>query len=212
LVVDLGYEAGREAAERIARKQEQIATERRSAEEELRAQEARQAEARASIARIEVEQRAADNLLNSAQRRLFEAREAMQAQASRTAEAKASHAALVERATGLAVEVQRLEEVSQELDARARIRQEDLTRTQVRRAQLQSGIVSSEATLDEGLREFDHLRDKAFNISAKLVYRSWEAILTEIKKCEVVCANCHRRRTGRRLGSHRVLALEGRQE
>ena len=60
--------------------------------------------------------------------------------------------------------------------------------------------------------EFDHLRDKAFNISAKLVYRSWEAILTEIKKCEVVCANCHRRRTGRRLGSHRVLALEGRQE
>jgi len=157
---ELQLVSGREAAQRIARKQEQITTERRSAEEELRAQEARQDEARESIARIDVEQRGADELLNSAQRRLFDAREAMQVQAGRTAEAKASHAALVERATGLAIEVQRLEEVSHELDARARTRQEDLTRTQARRAALQSGIVSSEATLDEGLRAFDDLRDR----------------------------------------------------
>src|SRR5205814_63777 len=45
--------------DRVNRKREQIATERRSAEEELRTQEARQDEARESIARIEAEQRTA---------------------------------------------------------------------------------------------------------------------------------------------------------
>ena len=90
-----------DASDRIARKREQIAVERRSAEEEQRTQDARQDEARQSIARIEVDQRAADDELNSAQRRLFDAREAMQAQANRTAEAKAAHAALVERTSAL---------------------------------------------------------------------------------------------------------------
>jgi hypothetical protein len=50
-------------------------------------QEARQDEARASIARIEAEQREADAQLNQAQRRLFDAREVLQAQAGRTADA-----------------------------------------------------------------------------------------------------------------------------
>ena len=43
--------------------------------------------------------------------------------------------------------------------------------------------------------EFDHLRDKRFNIGAALPYRNWAELLAEIEKCEVVCANCHRRRT-----------------
>ena len=50
---ELQVASAREAVERIRRKHEQIATERRTAEEELRAQEARQEEARESIARIE---------------------------------------------------------------------------------------------------------------------------------------------------------------
>jgi hypothetical protein len=53
--------------------------------------------------------------------------------------------------------------------------------------------------------EFDHLRDKRFNVGSALPYRNWESILAEIEKCEVVCANCHRRRTGRRLGSVRAI-------
>jgi len=48
--------------------------------------------------------------------------------------------------------------------------------------------------------EFDHLDDKSFAIARALRERSWEAILAEISKCEVCCANCHRRRTACRGG------------
>jgi chromosome segregation protein len=147
-----------EAADRVARKEEQIAVERRTAEEELRSQESRQAEARESIARIEVEQRSADERLNQAQRRLFEAREEMQAQARRTAEAKAAHAALMERASALGIEVQRLEDAGRELESRVTSRREELRRAETRREELRGTIATSEAELDAGLRAFDDLR------------------------------------------------------
>jgi len=156
---ELQVSGAREAVERITRKQEQIATERRTAEEQLRVQEARQDEARESIARIEAEQRTADDLLNAAQRRLFAAREAMQAQAQRTSEAKASHAALVERARALATEVTRLEESARELETRIRTRQEDLERAHARRSTLVTTIEQAETRLDAGLRTFDELKD-----------------------------------------------------
>ena len=148
-----------ETIERIARKQDQIGTERRSAQEQLRAQEARQDEARESIARIQSEQRTADDLLNTAQRRLFEAREAMQAQGARTSEAKASHAALVERASALGTEVERLEESARELESRVQVRRDDLQRTESRRTALLESIAVSEGTLDAGLKTFDQLRE-----------------------------------------------------
>jgi hypothetical protein len=55
--------------------------------------------------------------------------------------------------------------------------------------------------------EFDHLDSeaKAFDIGQSLPYRNWQAILDEIEKCEVVCANCHRRRTALRRGTLRAL-------
>jgi hypothetical protein len=53
--------------------------------------------------------------------------------------------------------------------------------------------------------DFDHLRDKLFHIGAQLSRRSWTSILAEIEKCEVVCSNCHRRRTARRRGSLRAV-------
>jgi hypothetical protein len=46
--------------------------------------------------------------------------------------------------------------------------------------------------------EFDHLGDKIFNISKGVRDHSWASVLDEIAKCDVVCANCHRRRTARR--------------
>ncbi len=59
---------------------------------------------------------------------------------------------------------------------------------------------------DPVVLEFDHLGDKEFSIGAELVRRSWDAVLTEIAKCEVVCANRHRRRTARRRRSRRYVA------
>lgn len=56
--------------------------------------------------------------------------------------------------------------------------------------------------------EFDHLRDKSAGV-AELVaggYR-WESVLEEIEKCEVVCANCHHRRTYDRAKSWRVAGI-----
>ena len=58
---------------------------------------------------------------------------------------------------------------------------------------------------DPVVLEFDHLRDKSFATGAKLAQFAWQTILDEIKKCEVVCANCHRRRTAQRCGALRAL-------
>jgi chromosome segregation protein len=157
---DLQTAGAREAADRVSRKQEQIATERRSAEEELRVQAARHDEARESIARIEAEQRIADEQLNAAQRTLFDAREAMQVQGARTAEAKAGHAALVERASGLTTEIQRLDEAACELEVRIERRREDLGRAESRRAELRESIAASESRLDADLQTFDDLREQ----------------------------------------------------
>lgn len=45
--------------------------------------------------------------------------------------------------------------------------------------------------------EFDHINreDKSFNISTKVSELSFETLMKEIEKCEIVCANCHKIRT-----------------
>jgi hypothetical protein len=49
--------------------------------------------------------------------------------------------------------------------------------------------------------EFDHVGSKNFGISAGIRNRSWESLLEEMSRCDVVCGNCHRRRTAQR-GRH----------
>ena len=46
--------------------------------------------------------------------------------------------------------------------------------------------------------DFDHLRDKKFNIG-NLDFTSLSVLENEILKCEIVCSNCHRIRTHNRL-------------
>ncbi|MGN7859566.1 hypothetical protein ACTJI8_03200 [Microbacterium sp. 22303] len=62
---------------------------------------------------------------------------------------------------------------------------------------------------DPVVLEFDHLPEftKRFEIARAITAstRSWAAIAEEISKCEVVCANCHRRRTARRAGTRKHL-------
>ena len=55
--------------------------------------------------------------------------------------------------------------------------------------------------------EFDHIEAKRFSVSQGIRDRSWQSVMDEIAKCEVVCANCHRRRTARRGGLARSAAV-----
>lgn len=48
--------------------------------------------------------------------------------------------------------------------------------------------------------DFDHLQDKKFTIS-NTEHHSFPQILSELAKCELVCSNCHRLRTWKRLQS-----------
>ena len=59
--------------------------------------------------------------------------------------------------------------------------------------------------------EFDHVRGKkAYNVSAMAgLMLSWDKTLDEIAKCEVRCANCHRRKTAERSGSFRYRKSKG---
>lgn len=62
---------------------------------------------------------------------------------------------------------------------------------------------------DPVVLEFDHLEDKSFEISQQFAERGWQSILDEIAKCDVVCSNCHRRRTAERAGALRYALTRG---
>jgi chromosome segregation protein len=145
-------------ASRVALKNEQLGRERRQAEEEREAIDRRQGEARESIARLENDQRAADDRLTAAQRSLFEAREAAEDLSQRAAEARAAHAALVERATALASEVERLEEAGAELEARAEALAAERDETRRRIDELHAAIAAGKTSLDADVRALEGLK------------------------------------------------------
>jgi len=145
---------------RLARKREVVMLERRRAEEERNGLDARQAEAQASVTRIEHDQRLADERLSLAQRRLFEARERMDELSRDAADAKATHAALVERATAIAADVARLEETSRDLVARIDSAARDLAAARTRVAELEASAVEQQRLLDEDVRTLDGLQQQ----------------------------------------------------
>ncbi len=51
--------------------------------------------------------------------------------------------------------------------------------------------------------DFDHQRDKTRNVSELMNKWSWETILSEIEKCQVRCANCHRIKTHTEINSRK---------
>jgi chromosome segregation protein len=144
---------------RLERKATVIALERRAAQEEQAALAARRAEAEASIGRTEEAQRAGEELLAGAQRRLAEAREMVESLGGRAAEARAAHAALVERASAVVIEVARLEEATRDLEQRIAARHAESTQTRARRESLLEAIADGERAVDEDVRAIDRLRD-----------------------------------------------------
>ncbi len=133
---------------RLGQTRDLVAIERRSADEEVAALEVRRTEAQASIARLEDEHSAADERLSASQRRVVDAREAIEHLTRDVAEAKAAHAGLIERASGLEASARRLELASQELATRFTSRQSDHTRTQTGRDALIAAVAASTQQLD----------------------------------------------------------------
>ena len=147
-----------EDATKVTLKGDQLARERRQAEEERASLQLRQEEARASIQTIEQDQRIAEEVLNEAQQALAFGRERAQDLARRAAEARAAHAALVERASALAIEVRRLEEAARELEERVTTLSAELAQTRQRVADLRQSVVRGEATLNDDIRALEELR------------------------------------------------------
>ncbi|MGH9238927.1 MAG: chromosome segregation protein SMC [Vicinamibacterales bacterium] len=149
---------GEEEAARIARKAEVIALERSRAEEERRTLEGRRTEAESSISRIGEEQRQADERLTGAQRQLADARDSVAQLGARAAEVRASHAALVERASAVRSEVERLEESARELEQRIAFRASELDQARSRRETLLASVAESVRTLDADIQALDGMR------------------------------------------------------
>lgn len=55
--------------------------------------------------------------------------------------------------------------------------------------------------------EFDHRGDKTTNVSDLLKVGNIETVSKEVAKCDVRCANCHRRKTANTLGSWRIAGI-----
>ncbi len=61
---------------------------------------------------------------------------------------------------------------------------------------------------DPVVLEFDHRGEKRGDVSTMATWASLATLREEIAKCDIRCANCHRRRTYASLGSYRIAAVE----
>jgi chromosome segregation protein len=147
-----------ENRERLARKSDVLGTESARAQEERRMLEARETEARASVVRQEETRREADERLSGAQRQFQDARESAEVISRRAADARATHAGLVERATALLTEVARQQEAVDELESRFAARHEEARQNEHRQGELRQAIEDGKRQLDLDLLDLDRLR------------------------------------------------------
>ena len=183
---DARLQQAADEAARIGQKLEQLTMERRQAQEERETIDRRQGEARVSITRLEGDQQSADDRLASAQRRLFEARESAETLSQQAAEARASHAGLVERAAGLAGEVARLEEAGAELEIRAVALATERDETHRRIEELHAAIISGKTALDADILALDGFKremQQADEVAAALRSKSdeYEAVIKQAR-------------------------------
>lgn len=134
---------------RLARRLDLVASERRRAVEERQAQLSRQEEAESAVVEHEEQQRELEAGLDEVQQTLADARARFADVSARLAEARAQHAAMVERAAGLANDVRRLEHAGLELEERLGARTAEQGRGVLRRTELEAAITAGAAMLDE---------------------------------------------------------------
>jgi chromosome segregation protein len=193
-----------EELDRLARREELGAGERRRYEEERRLLDVRADEARQAIAELAGERELAEQQLMDAQQVLIARREATAAASRSAAEAKAASAALVERASALAIDVRRLEEASRELEARIAARGDERARTEQRKLDLERAVTDNRQRLDEDLVAYTALREDVAVCDARVdelqhefegvehavrgARSALDAIRAEASQFEVACA------------------------
>ena len=145
---------------RLNDKLELIQAERRQATEERDGLEAKKREASESISRLEFEQRSADEKFMGAQGDLLEARESVNTLRQNVDDAKATHAALLERTTALAADVRRLKEQKDDLRHRIRAREQENERVTSERERLLEEVKTSEMQCQHDTELFAGIRQK----------------------------------------------------
>jgi chromosome segregation protein len=157
-----------EDRDRIGRRLDVVATERRRAGEEERAAEGRRDEAAAAIARHESDQREAEGRLGGVAAELQAAREVAEGRLRLVTDARTAQAALSERAAVLGAETARLEEAAGELETRMSGRRADIDRTETRRAELRTAIQDGERRVDEDIRALQGYQAQIRDLDARV--------------------------------------------
>jgi chromosome segregation protein len=143
---------------RLGHRRALVSSETGRVEEEIASLDARQTEARESIGRLDEDKRSGDVLFADAQRRLQDARDASDLLAHRAAEARATHAALVERSSAAAADVSRLEQTARALEQRVETCRADLDVMQQQRERLLAAAVEVQGAMDQDVRVLEDLR------------------------------------------------------
>jgi chromosome segregation protein len=149
-----------EELDRLARRETLGRNERARYEEERRQLDVRADESREAIARLAGEREVIEARLATALEVLAARRDALGSASRSAAAAQARHAALVERASALAMDVTRLEEQSRDLDARITARSDERARLDQKRIQLEQSVDEIRQKLDADLVAFAELRQR----------------------------------------------------
>jgi chromosome segregation protein len=143
---------------RVGQRRALVASETGRVEQEIAAFDARQTEARESIGRLDEDKRAADGQLADAQRQLQAARDASDLLGQRVAEARATHAALVERSSAATADIARLDQAARDLEQRVETCQADLRLMQQQRDRLLAAAVDGQRDMDTDVLVLEDLR------------------------------------------------------
>ncbi len=162
----LGLSRCAEEAARLQQRHDVVRTECGQAREEREALATKQAEARDEVARLEVDQNAAEERYGAAQRRLLDARESVEGLGREANQARVAHAELVERAAGLEADVSRLREAAADLERRASARAADNERAAAELDALRASIARTEVQLDAETGQLEVRREEVRAVDA----------------------------------------------
>jgi len=159
-IVGVQAQAERATADeaRVQQRADLVQSEVNRVKEEISGLDARQNEARESIDRLNEQKADSDLALAETQRRLGEARDTAEGLSAKAGEARANHAALVERSSAALAEVSRLEDLAAELERRVEAATRDIALMREQRERLLNAIVDGQRLMDEDVARLEGLR------------------------------------------------------